>query len=225
MATPVDEKISELTKLLGPEMMQDVLLTVIQKEKMAEQSGFVAKEAKSLDDMTPEEIIEYGLAKKERQEQEAKEKEAKESSMADEMKAMREEMKGHMEKMNQFIGQMAGKKPASSSEEEEDEKKKEDAPVAAVTKEALPDPQTDTILKAINAQTAVLKELKGRVDLIEKAWQEAPPAIRSGGRPSQSSGNVLNGVALTEKEAQGQTNGMEGSYNGLIDFIVPKPGA
>lgn len=221
MATPVEEKISELTKLLGPDAMQDVLMQVIQKEKMAEGMGFVAKEAKSLDDMTPEEIIEYGLALKERQEQEAKEKEAKESSMADEMKAMREEMKGYMEKMNQFIGQMAGKKPASSSEEEEDEKKKEDAPV--VKEATQPDPQTDVILKAINAQTTVLKELQGRVTLIEKAWQEAPPAIRSGGRPSQSNGNVLNGMALTEKEAQGQTNGMEGSYNGLIDFIVPKP--
>lgn len=216
MATPVDEKISELTKLLGPEMMQDVLLTVIQKEKMAEQSGFVAKEAKTLDDMTPEEIIEYGLAMKERQEKEAKEKEAKESSMADEVKALREEMKGFMERF--------GKRPAKPEDDEEDEKKKEDEPVAAVTKEAAqPDPQTDVILKAINAQTTVLKELQGRVTLIEKAWQEAPPAIRSGGRPSQSNGNVLNGMALTEKEAQGQTNGMEGSYNGLIDFIVPKP--
>ena len=223
MATPVEEKISELTKLLGPDAMQDVLMQVIQKEKMAEGMGFVAKEAKSLDSMTPEEIIEYGLAMKERQEQEAKEKEAKESSMADEMKAMREEMKGYMEKMNQFIGQMAGKKPASSSEEEEDEKKKEDAPV--VKEATQPDPQTDVILKAINAQTTVLKELQGRVTLIEKAWQEAPPVVRSGGRPSQSSNNIPNGVALTEKEAQGQTNGMEGSYNGLIDFIVPKPGA
>ena len=220
MATPVEEKISELTKLLGPDAMQDVLMQVIQKEKMAEGMGFVAKEAKSLDSMTPEEIIEYGLALKERQEQEAKEKEAKKAdettSMADEMKAMREEMKGFMERF--------GKKPAKpEDDEEDDEKKKEDAPVAAVTKEALPDPQTDVILKAINAQTTVLKELQGRVTLIEKAWQEAPPAIRSGGRPSQSSNNIPNGVALTEKEAQGQTNGMEGSYNGLIDFIVPKP--
>lgn len=223
MATPVEEKISELTKLLGPDAMQDVLMQVIQKEKMAEGMGFVAKEAKSLDAMTADEIIEYGLALKERQEQEAKEKEAKESSMADEMKAMREEMKGYMEKMGQMMGQMAGKKPTSSDEEEEDEKKKEDAP-AAVAKEAQPDPQTDTILKAINAQTAVLKELKGRVEVIEKAWQEAPPAIRSGGRPSQSNNNVLNGVALTEKEAQGQTSGLEGSYNGLLDFIIPKPG-
>lgn len=223
MATPVEEKISELTKLLGPDAMQDVLMQVIQKEKMAEGMGFVAKEAKTLDSMTPEEIIEYGLAMKERQEQEAKEKEAKKAeettSMAQEMKAMREEMKGFMER----FGKM-GKKPAGE-DEEEDEKKKEDAPVAAVTKEALPDPQTDVILKAINAQTTVLKELQGRVTLIEKAWQEAPPAIRSGGRPSQSSNNIPNGVALTEKEAQGQTNGMEGSYNGLIDFIVPKPGA
>ena len=145
--------------------------------------------------------------------------------MADEVKAMREEMKGYMEKMGQFMGQMAGKKPASSSEEEEDEKKKEDAPAAVVKEATQPDPQTDVILKAINAQTTVLKELKGRVDLIEKAWQEAPPAIRSGGRPSQSNGNVLNGVALTEKEAQGQTNGMEGSYNELVSFLVPKPGA
>lgn len=217
MATPVEEKISELTKLLGPDAMQDVLMQVIQKEKMAEGMGFVAKEAKTLDSMTPEEIIEYGLAMKERQEKEAKEKEAKESSMADEVKALREEMKGFMERF--------GKKPDKPEDDEEDEKKKEDAPVAAVTKEAQPDPQTDVILKAINAQTAVLKELQGRVTLIEKAWQEAPPAIRSGGRPSQSNGNVLNGMALTEKEAQGQTNGMEGSYNGLIDFIVPKPGA
>ena len=215
MATPVEEKISELTKLLGPDAMQDVLMQVIQKEKMAEGMGFVAKEAKTLDSMTAEEIIEYGLAMKERQEKEAKEKEAKESSMADEVKALREEMKGFMERF--------GKKPAG--EDEEDEKKKEDEPVAAVTKEALPDPQTDVILKAINAQTTVLKELQGRVTLIEKAWQEAPPVVRSGGRPSQNSNNIPNGVALTEKEAQGQTNGMEGSYNGLIDFIVPKPGA
>ena len=196
MATPVEEKISELTKLLGPDAMQDVLMQVIQKEKMAEGMGFVAKEAKtpSLDSMTPEEIIEYGLALKERQEQEAKEKEAKESSMADEVKALREEMKGYMEKM----GQMMGKKPAGE-DEEEDEKKKEDAPAAVVKEATQPDPQTETILKAINAQTTVLKELQGRVTLIEKAWQEAPPAIRSGGRPSQSNGNVLNGVALTEK--------------------------
>lgn len=223
MATPVEEKISELTKLLGPDAMQDVLMQVIQKEKMAEGMGFVAKEAKSLDAMTADEIIEYGLAMKERQEQEAKEKEAKKAeettSMADEMKAMREEMKGFMER----FGKM-GKKPAGE-DEEEDEKKKEDAPAAVVKEATQPDPQTDVILKAINAQTTVLKELQGRVTLIEKAWQEAPPAIRSGGRPSQSNGNVLNGVALTEKEAQGQTNGLEGSYNGLIDFIVPKPGA
>lgn len=224
MATPVEEKISELTKLLGPDAMQDVLMQVIQKEKMAEGMGFVAKEAKSLDSMTPEEIIEYGLALKERQEQEAKEKEAKKAeettSMAQEMKAMREEMKGFMER----FGKM-GKKPAGEDDEEEDEKKKEDAPAAVVKEATQPDPQADTILKAINAQTAVLKELKGRVDLIEKAWQEAPPAIRSGGRPSQSNGNVVNGTVLTEKEAQGHTNGLEGSYNGLIDFIVPKPGA
>ena len=171
MATPVEEKISELTKLLGPDAMQDVLMQVIQKEKMAEGMGFVAKEAKTLDSMTAEEIIEYGLAMKERQEQEAKEKEAKKAeattSMAQEMKAMREEMKGFMERF--------GKKPAKpEDDEEEDEKKKEDAPAAVVKEATQPDPQTDVILKAINAQTTVLKELKGRVDLIEKAWQEAP---------------------------------------------------
>lgn len=227
MAT-VEEKIKQMTELLGEDTMTEVLRSVIGKEAQARNMGLVAKEKKpvtgsDLVGLTPDEIIELGMMLKELQEQEEAEEEEKEaSSEAEAMKSMLEEMKGFAELMKGYSEELKGfggrsKKPvmaADEDEEDEEEVEEEVAPVKTKKKEA-----TATLDPNIARLATVVKELATQVGEQGKLIQQlagASPASR-GYRPSGDQANVLKNAPQPETTKEAGSSG----FDSLVSFMMP----
>jgi hypothetical protein len=226
MAT-VEDKIKEMTKLLGEDTMTEVLRSVIGKEAQARNMGLVAKEKRpvtgsDLVGLTPDQIIELGMTLKELQEQEEEEKEA--SSEAEAMKSMLEEMKGFAELMKGYTEELKGfggrgkmpKKPMMDDEaaEDEEEVEEEAAPVKTKKKEA-----TATLDPNIARLATVVKELSVQVGEQGKLLQQltgASPASR-GYRPSGDQTNVLKNAPQPETTKEAGSSG----FDSLVSFMMP----
>lgn len=218
MAT-VEDKIKQMTELLGEDTMTEVLRSVIGKEAQARTMGLVAKEKKAvtgsdLVGLTPDEIIELGMTLKELAEAEAEKEATPEAeaikSMLEEMKGFAELMKGYSEEMKGFGGRgKMGKKPMMD-EMPEDEEEEEAAPTKK--KEVALDPniaRLATVVKELSTQVADQGKLL-------KLLTESPAAQR-GYRPSQDTGNTR------EKETP-QTEVVKepaGGFNDLVSFMMP----
>lgn len=209
MTVPVEQKIAEMRTLLGDEVMDNVLQSVISGETTAAKMRLRTKERTqpSLADLTPDQLIEYALVLKEMANGDEDEDEGE-----DRYKEMGERISSLEKQFKEFVSAVAPpaeekKEDAASSPDEEEEKGK-------VNKEAgTPDP----VLAAIEGLKAlVTKEVgavAGRVAVIEKGLTGAPPGVR----PSQRDDNL---TELPENTVNKEAT--TGPFGELVNFLMPQ---
>lgn len=195
-----DQKLAHFKSLLGDDLYGKVVDKVVTSEKSADSMGIAFKEAGvNLDEMTPDELLEYAVKQYEAHE------EAEATKMHDDDKKKGDDADDDEEKTPAWAQKMNGRMAAIEKKMAEMDKP------ASSTKEAT---EIARLNSMIADQQAVIMGLK-------EAYESEPAAFQNGNRPSQSESTVKEGAEIIDESATKEL----GELGGLVDFLVMPNGA